>query len=141
MFLFHFLKTRDISNFNPTNDRVFTKIYKELQLNSTHNVAKYIVSRHSEWERDETHILVEEYCKDKKEVVKVSRFKSNWFYNDYKMWCKDSEVKPFSEMGFVKKFVEIGVIKRKKTGNFFTIPLDKLAEYVKVFDTGEEIEE
>lgn len=141
MFLFHFLKTRDISNFNPTNDRVFTKIYKELQLNSTHNVAKYIVSRHSEWERDKTHILVEEYCKDKKEVVKVSRFKSNRFYNDYKMWCKDSEVKPFSEMGFVKKFVEIGEIKRKKTSNFFHIPLDKLAEYVKDFNTGEEIEE
>ena len=131
MFFFHFLKTRDISNFNPTNDRVFTKIYKELQLNSTHNIAKYIVSRHSEWERNETHIL----------VGGESLFKSNWFYNDYKMWCKDSEVKPFSEMGFVKKFIDICEKKRKNTGNFVSIPLAKIVEYVKDFDTGEEIEE
>jgi len=141
-FFFHFLKTRDISNFNPTNDRVFTQIYKELQLNSTHNVAKYIVSKHSEWERDDTHILVEEYCKDEKRAVKVSLFKSNWFYNDYKMWCKDSEVKPFSEMGFIKKFVDICEIKRKKTGRFVSIPLAKLADYVKDFETEtDEIEE
>jgi hypothetical protein len=132
MFLFHFLKTRDISNFNPTNDRVFTKIYKELQLNSTHNVAKYIVSKHSEWERDDTHILVN----------KEPLFKSNWFYIDYKMWCKDSEVKPFSEMGFIKKFVDICVQKRKKDGRFVSIPLAKIAEYVKDFETEtDEIEE
>jgi hypothetical protein len=141
MFLFHFLKTRDISNFNATNDRVFTEIYKELQLNSTHNVAKYIVSKHSEWDRDKTHILVEEYCKDKKKVVKVSRFKSNWFYNDYKMWCKESEIKPFSEMGFIKKFMDICVKDRKNSCRFVSIPLDKIVEYVKDFDTMEEIDE
>jgi len=132
MFLFHFLKTRDISNFNPTNDRVFTKIYKELQLNSTHNIAKYIVSRHSEWERDETHIL----------VGGESLFKSNWFYNDYKMWCKDSEVKPFSEMGFIKKFIDICEKKRKNSGNCVSIPLAKLTDYVKDFEIEtDEIEE
>jgi hypothetical protein len=124
MFLFHFLKTRDISNFNPTNDRVFTKIYKELQLNSTHNIAKYIVSRHKEWECDDTHILVNN----------EPLFKSNWFYNDYKMWCKDSEVRPFSEMGFIKKFIDICEKKRKKVGNFVSIPLAKLADYVKDFE-------
>jgi hypothetical protein len=131
MFLFHFLKTRDISNFNATNDRVFTQIYKELQLNSTHNVAKYIVSKHSEWESDGTHILVNN----------ETLFKSNWFYIDYKIWCKESEVKPFSEMGFIKKFMDICVQKRKNTGKFISIPVAKIVEYVKDFDTMEENEE
>jgi hypothetical protein len=44
-------------------------------------------------------------------------------------------------MGFIKKFMDICVHKKKKTGNFVSIPVAKIVEYVKDFDTMEEIEE
>lgn len=122
-FLFHFLKTRDISNFEPTNDRVKTDIYKELMLNSADNVTKFIILNHEDWKKDSTHILVNDN----------THFKSNWFYSEYKLWCKESEIKPYSELGFSKKFMEICEKKKTMTGNLVCIPLVKLEEFIKKY--------
>jgi hypothetical protein len=128
-YLFYFFKNRDISNFDPTNDRVQTNIYLELKNETIPDVTRFILYKYEEdWINIKTEFIEELNDEDKHDKL----LKSDKYYNEYKQWCKEVEYKPKSQMYFVKTFIKnICQVKRTNTGRFITINVNELKEFVK----------
>ena len=128
-YFFYFLKNRDISKFDPTNDRVQTNIYLELKNETIPDVTRFILYKHDEdWIDTETE-FIEEIDDDNKPNKLL---KTDKYYYEYKDWCKQVEYKPKSQMYFVKTFIKnICQVKRTNTGRFITINVKELKEFIK----------
>ena len=92
-------------------DEMRTQIYESKY--DRNSVYDFINANHKNWQKDSSNILVNG----------GDWFKSNFFYEDYKLWCQENNIKPSSEMFFVKKFIKICYTKKTNHGNFVCLPL------------------
>jgi len=128
-YLFYFFKNRDISKFDPTNDRVKTNIYLELKNETVSDVTRFILYKFDEdWIDLKTEFIEELNIEDKPDKL----LKSDIYYNEYKDWCRQVEYKPKSQMYFIKTFIK-NICKTKRTNKekFITINVLELKEFVK----------
>jgi hypothetical protein len=127
--LFYFLKTRDISQWDPIQDRVITQLYKEMQTATIPIETKFISAMYQKhWHSCENEFLT---LLSEEDDTETNLFKSNTFYELYNNWCKEIQFKPVTEMLFSKKFINAVCIKIKKSdGNYIQIKMEALVKYV-----------
>lgn len=79
-----FLKTRDISKFDTTNDRPITQLYKEMQTATRPLEQKY-------------------FCDISTDDTETTEKTGKDHYLDFKYWCATKRYKPPSELSFLKR--------------------------------------
>ena len=123
---FLFLKKRDISKFDSTNDRPITQFYKEMRTVTIPAEVKYFNDKYSRWTDGEFQYP---------DVV-VRRGKEH--YDDYKNWCFNmlpTPHKPMTEMSFVKRLndkekKEFITSKRETDTTYYHIDVAKLGVFI-----------
>jgi putative DNA primase/helicase len=124
--LYLFLKNRDISKFDSTNDRPITQFYKELRTITTPTEVKYFHDKYSRW-TDANY-----------KYPSVIEHKGKEHYDDYKNWCSDmlpKPYKPISEMSFVKRLndkekKEFITSEKKSDTTYYKIDVAKLGLFI-----------
>jgi hypothetical protein len=124
--LFKFLKTRDISKFDPTNDRPITALYKEIQTATIPLEQKFFLDKSKfEWDDEKVH------------------FSKDEIYDLYKHWCVSNKFKYNTELTYLKRLKNYSFItNERKTGDDgrktvkYTIHTNLLQEWADKNDTG-----
>lgn len=130
-----FLKYRDISMFDLTNDRPITQFYKETQSVTLPCVYKFFIFKYRhEWVNNES-VFSADY-KESDFTSGVRNISGAVLYKWYKAWCASMEFKGITEMSFLKKLTDkqcsLFLNKNKgRSGNTYTIIKDKLDDFVK----------
>lgn len=90
--LYLFLKHRDITNFDSTNQRPVTQLYLEMKTATLPQETRYFIGRYDTWSSyvDTTPIITK---------------KGKEHYDDYTFWCANLpyEHKPIAELTFIKR--------------------------------------
>ena len=121
-----FLKNRDITKFDSTNDRPITQFYKEMRTVTTPTEIKYFYQKYSQWTNGEYN------------YPSIIERKGKEHYDDYTNWCSNilpTPYKPITEMSFVKRLndkdkKEFITSKKKPDTTYYHIDVAKLGVFV-----------
>ena len=119
-----FLKHRDISKFDSTNDRPITQFYKELRSVTIPSETKYFNDKCSTWESEQG-------------LTSTIKASGKEHYELYKRWCCDimpTPYKPIAELSFIKRLNDKDkqefITKTKNCNIFYCIDVAKLRLYI-----------
>ena len=119
-----FLKNRDISKFDSTNDRPITQFYKELRSVTIPSETKYFNDKCTTWESEQG-------------LTSIIKASGKEHYELYKRWCSDimpTPSKPIVELSFIKRLNDKDkqeFITKTNTGNaFYSIHVANLRSYI-----------
>jgi hypothetical protein len=122
-----FLKQMDLSNFDTTNDRPITRIYKEVQTATIPTDERYFIES------------------DFDEIFFSDRQKSDSMYDSYVFWCENSKKKyvPIKKQTFLSRIKKYEFIETIKSSGliFYKINKIKLDEFIENQKQKEELED
>jgi len=134
---YNFLKNRDISDFDPINDRPFTEEYKNMQSVNIPTIARFLCS----------YVDNEEFNKNFNQETHTDIIeKSSELFEKCNEWAIEKGFKATNQTAFgldIKQFKGI-TKKRRRSGKVYIINLNKLKNYLidkNYYETLEEYEE